>query len=163
MNGCPLCIRGDGPLLAEVQAAAGISGKQIRLLPAVEDLDLMRLMKGARFLVWPSQGLYETFGLVAIEAFACGVPVIASGHGVMKEIVEDGRTGLHFTPGDPYDLAAKVRWAWDHPQEMAEMGRSARREYERNYVADRNYEQLSSIYERVLGHSTEPISQVSEV
>lgn len=71
---------------------------------------MITLMKGVRFLVFPSEW-YETFGRVAIEAFACDVPVIASHLGAMAEIVEDGRTGLLFNPSDPQDLATKVEWA----------------------------------------------------
>lgn len=110
-------------------------------------------MGNARFLVWPTQGYYETFGLVAIEAFAFGVPVIASRTGAMVEIVEDGRTGLHFTAGDADDLAAKVEWGWSHPDEMKIMGRQARAEYEAKYTADRNYEMLINIYQHaILAH-----------
>lgn len=146
----PLKIRGEGPLAGEVGArAAPLEAVEIaeRLSPEA----LIQLVKGARFLVWPSLGYYETFGLVAVEAFACGVPVIASRTGVMAEIVTDGVTGLHVTPGDPADLAAKVRWAWDHPAEMAALGRAARREYEQKYTAERNYAQLLRIYESVWG------------
>jgi glycosyltransferase involved in cell wall biosynthesis len=100
--------------------------------------------------VWPSQGYFETFGLVAAEAFSCGVPVLASRTGVMEEIVENGRTGLHFTPGDSDDLAAKVGWAWAHPEEMAAMGRAARAEYEAKYTAERNYAMLIEIYQRAI-------------
>jgi glycosyltransferase involved in cell wall biosynthesis len=107
-------------------------------------------MKRARFLVLPSE-LYETFGRVAVEAFACGVPVIASRLGAMQEIVEDGRTGLHFSPGDADDLAAKVEWAWTHPNEMQAMGRAARAEYEAKYTAEQNYRMLMEIYQKVLG------------
>jgi glycosyltransferase involved in cell wall biosynthesis len=108
------------------------------------------MMKQARFLVWPSEGYYETFGLVAVEAFSCGVPVIASGIGVMSEIVEHGRTGLHFSAGDPEDLAAQVEWAWEHPEDMEAMGRAARAEYEAKYTAERNYQQLMEIYRRTI-------------
>jgi len=83
-------------------------------------------MKGARFLVWPSAGYYETFGLVPIEAFACGTPVIASRSGAMQELVADGNTGLHFEPNNAEDLAAKVEWAWNHPREMKVMGKAGR-------------------------------------
>jgi len=58
---------------------------------------------------------------------------------------------LHFTPGDPEELAAKVEWAWAHPEEMAAMGRAARAEYEAKYTAERNYPMLMEIYQRVLG------------
>ena len=103
--------------------------------------------------MWPSEGFYETFGLVAVEAFACGVPVIASRIGVMVEIVEDGRTGLHFTPSDAENLAEKVEWAWNHPDEMAEMGKTARRQYEDKYTAENNYQMLMDIYRRTIEHS----------
>ena len=105
-------------------------------------------IKGARFVVWPSEGYNETFGLVAIEAFACGVPVIASRIGAMREIVEDGRTGLHFNPGDAQDLAAKVEWAWTHPREMDAMGNFARAEYQAKYTAEQNYPLLLQIYKQ---------------
>lgn len=144
----PLKVRGEGPLLAEVQALAA-RNDALQVVGRLSPEALIQLVKGARFLVWPSLGYYETFGLVAVEAFACGVPVIASRTGVMAEIVTDGVTGLHFTAGDPADLAAKVRWAWEHPAEMATMGRAARREYEQKYTAEINYAQLLRIYETV--------------
>lgn len=145
----PLKIRGDGQMVREIYRLA-IEKPNVTLVPQLSRQDLFVLIKGSRFLVWPSEGIYENFGMVAIEAFACGVPVIASRTGVMTEIVEDGRTGLLFEPGDPEDLAEKVAWAWAHPREMAEMGREARREYEIKYTAERNYDQLMAIYRAAL-------------
>ena len=111
-------------------------------------------MKSSTFLVWPSVGLYETFGLVAIEAFACGLPVIASRTGAMQEVVCDGKTGLLFRPGDAEDLASKVNWAWEHPEEMKRMGRAARLEYETKYTAEKNYPMLMAVYEAVMNDRT---------
>jgi glycosyltransferase involved in cell wall biosynthesis len=68
----------------------------------------------------------------------------------MGEIVEDGRMGRRFTPGDAEDLAAKVEWAWTHPKEIPAMGRAARAEYEAKYTAERNYRMLMKIYERAI-------------
>jgi glycosyltransferase involved in cell wall biosynthesis len=110
---------------------------------------VLSLMQDARLLIFPSVW-YEGFPLTMLEAFATGLPVIASRLGSAAEIVEDGRTGLHFNPGDPVDLAAKIRWAVDHPDEMREMGRQARAEYELKYTAAKNYEMLISIYEKVI-------------
>ena len=84
------------------------------------------------------------------EAFACGVPVVASHLGSMAEIVEDERTGLLFNPGDPYDLASKVAWLWSHPIEAERMGREARADFEAKYTAERNYQTLMEIYETVM-------------
>jgi glycosyltransferase involved in cell wall biosynthesis len=146
----PLFILGEGPLAEAVSMVQAQTGGRVTLLPRASRSVIVDLMKAARFLVWPSYGYYETFGLVAIEAFACGIPVIASASGVMKEIVQDGCTGLHFIPGDADDLAKKVEWAWEHPVEMREMGQNARGEYQAKYAAERNYEILSQIYQSVL-------------
>ncbi len=107
--------------------------------------EVFALMKRALLLVFPSEW-YETFGLVIIEAFACGVPVIAARLGAMAELVKDGRTGLLFTAGDRDDLAAKISWAATHAEEMAQMGRAGRQEFETKYTSDRNREKLLSIY-----------------
>ncbi len=98
--------------------------------------------------------------MTIVEAFACGLPVIVSRLGAMAEIVNDHRTGLHFTPGDPQDLAAKVEWAWTHPQDMMEMGRTARAEYEARYTAEENYPQLMSIYGRAIAKRSQSESLV---
>ena len=105
----PLMIRGEGPLSREVQQLARESGGTVQLLPRLGRDELAGLMQGARFLVWPSESYYETFGCVAVEAFSCGVPVLASRIGVMKEIVADGRTGLHFPPAMPTILPPRPR------------------------------------------------------
>jgi glycosyltransferase involved in cell wall biosynthesis len=140
----PLKIRGDGPLLPQIPGPA--SGHSIQVVPRLNREQLTALICGARFLIWPSEGYYETFGLVAIESLACGIPVIASRSGVMAEVIHHQRTGLHFTPGDSQDLAAKVEWAWTHPIEMAAMGAAARIEYQAKYTPERNYEELMEIY-----------------
>jgi glycosyltransferase involved in cell wall biosynthesis len=94
----------------------------------------------------PSEGYYETFGMVIIEAYSKGVPVVASNIGVVPELVSDKETGLLFEPGNANDLADKVKWLWNHPAESERMGRNARREYEQKYTPERNYEMLLSIY-----------------
>lgn len=145
----PLRIRGSGPLLPQVQAAA-VEHANIQLVERLSEPELIELIKGARFLVWPSEGYYETFGFVAAEALACGVPVLASSHGVMAEMIQDGQAGLHIQPANAGDLAAKVRWAWEHPEEMMLLGKKGRRVYEERYAPARNYELLLSIYTQLI-------------
>jgi glycosyltransferase involved in cell wall biosynthesis len=146
----PLRIRGDGPLAEAVREAASAEGSPLTIVPRLSSSELFQLIKGARFLVWPSEGFYETFGLVAIEAFACGVPVIASRSGAMVEMVSDGFTGLHFHASDPADLFEKVSWAWSHPEQLERMGKMARIEFEQKYTKEQNYKTLEEIYRRVL-------------
>jgi glycosyltransferase involved in cell wall biosynthesis len=152
LSDIPLKIRGSGQMENETLQFINENGlsKAIEVVGRLSKDELTQLIKSSRFLVWPSEGYYETFGYVAVESFSCEVPVIASGTGVMAEIVTDGITGLHFNPGDPEDLMMKVRWAWEHPVELAEMGRNARREYEEKFTADKNYDMLMEIYQRAI-------------
>jgi len=146
----PLHIVGAGPERAALEAEARelqLSGITFRgQLSRAAALDTL---KGARFTIVPSR-LYEGFGMCIIESFACGTPVLCSRLGGMAEIVEDHLTGLHFNPGDADDLASKVQWAWNHPSELAEMGRAARGKYETEYTAEKNHSLLMGIYEQAL-------------
>lgn len=149
-RGTVLRIFGDGPLRVELEEQKSQrSLGNICLEGHRPRREVLRALTSARFLLFPSEW-YETFGMAIVEAFASSVPVIASRLGAMAEIVEDGRTGLHFTPGDPEDLAAKVEWAWTHDQEMEEMGRNARAEYELKYTAEKNYQMLMEIYQHAM-------------
>ncbi len=144
-----LRILGDGPLRFELeQWKRNCNLTHVCLEGHRPHADVVAALRSARFLLFPSEW-YETFGLIAIEAFACSTPVIASGQGAMAEIVDDGRTGLHFKPGNAVDLASKVEWAWTHPAEMEAMGRAARSEYEAKYTAEHNHEMLMEIYQHI--------------
>jgi glycosyltransferase involved in cell wall biosynthesis len=144
-----LIIVGDGPLLGEAQSFVKQNNiKNILLLGRQPQVDVLRFMSRALLLVCPSEW-YENLPMTIVEAYASGLPVIASHLGSMAEIVINGRTGLHFRPGDPSDLAAKVDWLLSHPEELAHMRKEARREYEVKYTAERNYEILMGIYNNV--------------
>ncbi|MEX1143538.1 MAG: glycosyltransferase family 4 protein [Anaerolineales bacterium] len=145
----PLRLRGQGPMEQQVRTAA-LKHPYISIVDRLSRQELFKLIKAARFLVWPSEGYYETFGFVAAEAFACGVPVIAARSGAMEEMVTHGKTGLLFIQGDAGDLAAKATWAWEHSCEVSAMGLAARREYEKKYTAVANYELLMAAYERAI-------------
>jgi glycosyltransferase involved in cell wall biosynthesis len=158
-NRIPLHVVGDGPLRTELESFARQNSlSQVFFHGRLNPEQTLAEMKRSRFLVFPSEW-YETFGRVAAEAFACGVPVIASRMGAMEEIVADGRTGLHFTPGNADDLARKVEWACDHPEEMSEMGRSARAEYEAKFTPERNYTLLMGIYDRAMESGQRSLSR----
>jgi glycosyltransferase involved in cell wall biosynthesis len=109
-------------------------------------------MKEAWALVFPSL-YYENFPTVIAEAYATGLPVIASSVGSVSRLVQHARTGLHVRPDDPADLAAALRWLWARPEERTRLGRNARVEFERNYTAARNYELLREIYARAIQQS----------
>lgn len=144
----PLRIAGDGPLHTDIKLRIkSATRSDAQLMGRISPADVHEQMRSAHFLVQPSV-CFENFPLTIAEAFACGVPVIASRLGSMAEIVRDGVTGLHFEAGNAADLAAKVEWAWNHPEEMARMGRAALAEYEAKYTPEINYKILMQIYQR---------------
>ncbi|TWI63380.1 glycosyltransferase involved in cell wall biosynthesis [Desulfobotulus alkaliphilus] len=106
-------------------------------------------MGKAPFMIVPSLW-YEGFPMVIVEAFSVGTPVLCSNIGSLAELVEDRVTGLHFEAGNADDLAEKMQWMLDHPDEVAEMGRRARREYEAKYTPERNFEILMDIYRQAV-------------
>ena len=143
----PLLIAGGGPEREALEDQAHRAAlTQVTFLGLIPRAETLAAIQAARFLVFPSEW-YEGFPMTICEAFACGTPVICSRLGAMAELVEDGLMGLHFTPGDAAELAEKVAWAWDHPIEMREMGKAARREFEAKYTAEGNYPILMDIYE----------------
>lgn len=141
----PLKIVGDGPLSERVIEATERS-RQIEWL-GKQPLDrVYELMGEATAVIIPSKW-YETFGRVAIEAFAQGTPVIASQIGALAELVDSERLGLLFHPGDARDLANKVQWLIDRPEKLAFMGIESRKEFTAKYTAEINYQQLMAIYQ----------------
>jgi glycosyltransferase involved in cell wall biosynthesis len=150
----PLKIVGDGPLKDQVvEVATRRSG--VEWLGHRQVADVHALMRNADMLVFPSEW-YETFGRVAAEAFAAGTPVIAANTGAAAELVEHGRTGLKFRPGDPEDLVTQVEWALSHSAELRSMREEVRAEFEAKYTAERNYRALMEIYEAALERKKVP-------
>jgi glycosyltransferase involved in cell wall biosynthesis len=146
----PVVLIGDGNqrkwLEAEVRTA-GLS--QVTFRGQLSREETLKTMSNARFLIHAGE-LYEAFCVTIAEAFAHGLPVVCSRLGAMQEVVEDGRTGLHFNPGDARDLADKMRWMWNNRESAARFGQAARTEYERKYTAEKNYPKLMDIYKRAL-------------
>jgi glycosyltransferase involved in cell wall biosynthesis len=140
-----LKLVGEGPLAADVEAFCK-QHQNVEWLGPLPSSEVKSLMGSASVLVFPSEW-YETFGRVAIESFAKGTPVIASRLGAMAEIVEEMRTGLSFVPGDPEDLAEKLRWVFENPVELQSMREAARRTYEEKYTMQENCGILTRAYE----------------
>lgn len=140
----PLKIIGDGPLASYVQET--IKGDlAVEWLGPRPHAEVQELLGNARMLVLPSTW-YEGFPKILVEALAKGTPVVASRLGAMAELIENGRTGLHFEPGDGGDLAMKVRQLIADPHRLTKMRQAARECYEENYTAVSNYRQLMEIY-----------------
>ena len=144
-----LKIIGDGPLSSMVANAVATT-RELEWLGSRSREEVSRAMSEATVLIVPSTW-HEPFGLVVAEAFAAGLPVIASEIGGLAEIVSDGSTGWLVSPGDPDQLGSAVSWAFSHPEELRTMRLCARSEFERKYTAEANYAQLIDIYEAAIG------------
>ncbi len=124
----PLQIAGDGPLAPEVDKTASATPNVtwLKWLPRTE---ILQKMKDASVLILPSTW-YEGFPMIIAEAFAVGLPVIASNLGSMSTIIDHQRTGLHFEAGNATSLVEAVRWFGAQPNETAKMREQVRLEYE---------------------------------
>lgn len=142
-----IAVAGSGPEASLLTSVANIDG-----LGALPSAAVRERMVAASALVLPSIW-YENFPRTLVEAFGCGLPVIASRIGALAELIDDGVTGFLFEPRDADDLANKLRWANAHPAEMARMGRAARSHYEAHFTADGNYRQLMAIYNEAIAQA----------
>jgi len=147
----PLKIVGDGPLASRVvEASRRISG--VEWLGHKPWQFVLDLMKDAVVLIFPSIW-YEGLPMTIIEAYSVSLPVVASNLGGMSLMIGHKRTGLHFRPGAPDDLARQVDWIISHPAELERMRQEARVEYETKYTAELNYKMLMDIYETAIERS----------
>ena len=89
-NGKPLVVAGTGTQLEEIRE---IATDNIQVLGYVEDARVIALMQKAKAFIFAA---YEDFGIVPVEAMACGTPVIAYGKGGIIDTVYDGETGIFF-------------------------------------------------------------------
>jgi glycosyltransferase involved in cell wall biosynthesis len=87
---------------------------------------------------------------VVLEAFAAGVPVIASRIGALSELVENDVTGVLVEPGSPADLARALRLLAGDPELSVRLGRNARRVYERQYTKEQAARALLSVYDQTI-------------
>jgi glycosyltransferase involved in cell wall biosynthesis len=145
-----LKILGGGPDTEKFKSLAmGLNIKNLDFLGYKPHLECMKMVSSAMFLIAPSIW-YETGIRTIIEAFSQSKPVIASHLGAMADLIEHGKTGLLFQPNNAEELASKVRWLWEHPEECYKMGINARKDYETKYTPEKNYEMLLDIYKEVL-------------
>jgi len=148
-----LRIVGDGPLY---EMAAEIIRKHnlanIKLMGGIPRQEVIDLMQTASFLVFPSIW-YEGFPVTLAEAFACGLPVLGSSIGAVKEIIDDDKTGLLFRPGDVQDLQRAIQWVLTNPVKMEQMGKRAREKYLNEYTQERNYKLLMDVYRSAISQT----------
>jgi len=145
-GGIRLKIAGDGELASLVRDAAA-TDPRIQYLGRLSPDQVFDLMGQASALIFPSVW-YEGLPKTILESFARGTPVIASNLGSMSGLITPGRTGEHFIPGDPADLAATITRLFSNGS-LQSLRASTRDEFESRYTADANYRMLMEVYESV--------------
>lgn len=140
-----LVLAGSGPL--EERVAEWARGhNSVEWVGLLEPTKFASVLAHARAAVVPSRCL-ETFGLVAVEAMAAGVPPVAPAHGPFLDLIRDGVDGALFTPGSADALAAVLQDLAGRPTRYESLGRAARLSYERRFTPEANVKQLVDIYE----------------
>jgi glycosyltransferase involved in cell wall biosynthesis len=142
----PVRLAGGGPLFNELSAAAPPT---VTSLGQLQSTDMSPFYRQARFLVLPTK-CFEACPLVISEAMSHGLPVIASRIGGLGDLVDDGRTGLLFEPGNAADLADKIKRLWDSPQLCRQMGLAGRAKAGSEFSEDAYYTRLMAIYEEAM-------------
>lgn len=146
---CVLLMVGDGPERAAAQALARRLGvaERVRFLGRQDQIEEITGL--ADLYLLPSE--LESFGLSALEAMACGVPVIGSDAGGLPEVVKHGETGYLLPVGDVEGMAARAIEILRDDRLRRSMGAAARRRAEALFGAERIVGQYERYYERVLG------------
>jgi glycosyltransferase involved in cell wall biosynthesis len=133
-------------------------GDRVTLLGRVDQAELPALLRSADLVVCAPW--YEPFGMVALEAMACGVPVVATAVGGLAETVIDGVTGLHVPPRRPERLAEAIAALLADPVRRAELGRAGARRARERYDWDRVAASMLDVYSRMAcqaQHHDEPV------
>ncbi|MEM7478032.1 MAG: glycosyltransferase family 4 protein [Planctomycetota bacterium] len=139
-----LKIFGDGPMVPEVEAAAKHNPNIV--YRGFQDPKLVRKELGnAGCLVFPSTG-YESLPKTIIDALAVGTPTLGAAQASVPELVQPGKTGLLWKPGDADSFVQAIQSHYANRENWPAMRAACREDYERRFSAEVNYQMLLGIY-----------------
>lgn len=130
-----LLVAGDGKAIAESKKISLDLGRVVFYGHLNQDELEQKIWSETDVLINPSM-VAESFGMVVIEAYAKGIPVLASDSGALPEIVKDGKTGWIFKSGDWYDLRHRLEFIIANQQAVRELSANCLREAERYAMAN---------------------------
>jgi glycosyltransferase involved in cell wall biosynthesis len=135
-----LVVAGDGPFRGSVEGAG-----DLEYLGAVEDV--VSVYRSLTLVAIPSRS--EGLSMTALEAMACGLPVVASRVGGLPEVVVEGETGILVPPGDADALAAAILSLVRDPKRAAALGEAGRRRVEARFTLDEMVDRVAEVYRGV--------------
>jgi rhamnosyl/mannosyltransferase len=152
-----LLILGAGPLRKELEKrieALGMSGR-VRFAPRAEDEEMPSYYHACDLLVLPSTARSEAFGLVLLEAQACGKPVISTELGTGTSYANlDGITGLVVPPGDSGALSGAVKRLLEDPVLREDLGSRGRQRVMEEFNLSSMLDGVANIYREVMEGGT---------
>jgi len=134
---------GEGPATPDLEAAAERDGVDARFLGFLDREELPAFYNALDVFAFPSP--VETQGIVALEASACGTPVVGVDAGALAETVVDGENGLHYQPGDREGFRAALERAIANREELAAQALSYRSEISLEKAIDELIERYRSV------------------
>ena len=146
---------GDGPMRAKLERRAselGVSDR-VRFLGAIPRRELGAVYEGAEMLVVPA--VSEASPLVAVEAMACGLPVVASRISGLPSLVKDWDTGFLIKPGDVGQLSMAMTFLWGDDGLRSRMGKNGRHLVLRDFVWAAVARRYLDVYGSLVGPSTD--------
>ena len=141
-------VVGDGELRDDLSATVAHAGLADRFVFTGERADVPRLLSIFDIFVMPS--LFEGLCMAVLEAFAAGLPVVATSVGGIPSTVSGGETGILVTPRDVNALADAILWMLEHPNERSEMGMRGKRRAEARFNVTTMLERTETIYNKLL-------------
>lgn len=150
---CPrlsLTMLGGGPMRGELEAQAAALGvaSAVDFHGRVEPDESIRRIAASDIMVMPSRR--ESFGVAAVEAAACGVPVIATEIGGIPEVVADGESGILIPVDDCRALTRAILRLANDPDLATAMGKAGRAIVRERFDLNRNLDQLETLYREVV-------------
>ncbi|HXB70787.1 MAG TPA: glycosyltransferase [Candidatus Acidoferrales bacterium] len=139
-----LVLAGDGPLRQRVEEEVRSSGLRDKVHLLGYRTDIRECLAASDVFLLSSD--WEGHPLGAMEAMACGLPVIATAVGGVPEVVESGLHGLLVPPGDAVALTGAMRFLLERPQERAAMAQASRRRAAADFSLERMVRAYDELY-----------------
>lgn len=147
-----LVVIGKGPLREELDAVATQCPNNISFIPFLSEFDLIAMYNAAEIFVLPSIEPSEAFGIVQIEAMACGKPIITADLETgVTYVNQNGKTGLVVPKCNSLALAAAIKKLLANPEMRSKMGEFARLRVMQEFTIENMLDKTRSVYSKVIG------------